>query len=465
MSTRSELFFSTNPDKSTLHRRITPSDEQRALQQERWNHLMDYFKEDLKERTGCEVESWLQGSYKFGTQIRPHVLGGQFDIDLGVYFNWKKDEEGEKYSPQDLKSIVQQSLFKYVEILGPEEDAEVLRPSKKKCARITFLDNFHIDVPAYHQDTNTDARVLATEDHGWEYSDPRDIYNWFKDQVSDDDMRAVLRRLIRYLKMWAALNLEKEDRPSSIMLTVLATDAFKKADTRAGDEFILLECVKHIIDALEASAGVFNPVNREENLNQLSRASYDSFHAQLQNLLRVAESALASSTIFEAATIWQKAFKQFIPLPDDEKKEISTAIVPAVFVPDVRIQARSQTNRHYAKSWNNEVTSVPRDCTLLFTLMNAGELPEGAEIEWWVRNEGEEAEYVNDLGHYSGKKTTAKDSTSYHGRHHMDLTIKSISGEIIGFRRIPVYVEEALVPPRNPANKPSYTLLRRRKRR
>jgi hypothetical protein len=72
MGIASSLFFSSNDtEKQTLHRRITPSDEQIEEQQDRWNKLAEHLVADIKAETGCAVQTWLQGSYKFGTQIRP----------------------------------------------------------------------------------------------------------------------------------------------------------------------------------------------------------------------------------------------------------------------------------------------------------------------------------------------------------------------------------------------------------
>lgn len=78
-------FYSTDTEKQTLHRRIVPSEEQFTEQQERWNDLRDYLVDDLNEKTGLSIYSWLQGSYKFGTQVRPKNPTEEFDIDLCIY--------------------------------------------------------------------------------------------------------------------------------------------------------------------------------------------------------------------------------------------------------------------------------------------------------------------------------------------------------------------------------------------
>ena len=70
MGSAAALFYSANDtEKQTLHRRITPSDEQFEEQQDRWNALADHLAADLKKRSDCPIRTWLQGSYKWATQI------------------------------------------------------------------------------------------------------------------------------------------------------------------------------------------------------------------------------------------------------------------------------------------------------------------------------------------------------------------------------------------------------------
>jgi hypothetical protein len=81
MGSAVSLFYSSNDtEKQTLHRRVTPSTDQFEEQQVRWNALADHLTSDLRERSGYAIRTWLQGSYKFGTQIRPVKLGDEFDI-------------------------------------------------------------------------------------------------------------------------------------------------------------------------------------------------------------------------------------------------------------------------------------------------------------------------------------------------------------------------------------------------
>lgn len=71
MGLAASLFYSTVSAEKCLDWRIRPSDDQFEAQKARWNDLADVLLDDLKVRSGYSISSWLQGSYKFGTQVRP----------------------------------------------------------------------------------------------------------------------------------------------------------------------------------------------------------------------------------------------------------------------------------------------------------------------------------------------------------------------------------------------------------
>jgi hypothetical protein len=158
MGAAAALFFSANDsEKQTLHRRITTSDEQFEEQQERWNALADYLVDDLKERSGYSLRTWLQGSYKSATQVRPVRLGEEFDIDLGVYYQWEGAAQDGRHRPKKLKSFVQAGLEDYAQ--DHPDEVLAVTPAKIRCCRIQFKNGFHIDVPGYHLDPQRDARL------------------------------------------------------------------------------------------------------------------------------------------------------------------------------------------------------------------------------------------------------------------------------------------------------------------
>lgn len=453
MALASDLFFSTDTSSETLHRRITPTDEQFEDQKTRWNDLAGFLRERLKEDTELPTRTWLQGSYKFDTQIRPWRPGAEFDIDLGFYFEWPgKPSEGD-YKPKDLKALIQAALKDYQS--DSDNDATSVDPPKERCCRIKFHPDFHIDVPCYHLDGARDERALATETKGWEESDPKAIYEWFKKQFDDPSNRAQLRRLVRYLKMWAALKFQEDGRPSSIMLTVLAAQSLQDVQIEGvPDDELLEQASMAIKQRLDLDHSVPNPVASDEDLNRLTYAQTIDFLEKLGRLQKIAGRANSALDRAGAAEIWSEAFDQFFPMPEDnpeqivEKADNRNAIILYQFDPQIKVVAKARQNAAHQWTGVNELPPIPKDCNMTFTLVNAHELPAGAQLRWTVRNRGDEANDTNDLGHVSAAREQVTEHSAYNGEHAMDLAVY-LGTQVIGRRRIKVKVRGAPIPPRN----------------
>lgn len=463
MGIAASLFYNTDDAENCLDWRVRPSDEQYDTQKERWNDLAFHLSEDLAARSGCSMSSWLQGSYKFGTQIRPADAKQEFDIDLGVYFNWAGEPEDGEHEPADLKKFVQASLIQYAEDDG--NDAAGVDEPHSKCSRVHFEDNFHIDVPSYHLDAVRDARALAVEKNGWQDSDPKAIYAWWKEITGTDD-RARCRRLVRYLKMWAALKVKKEARPTSILTTVLVAQAFKDIDRDecSGDDEFLRAVVAVIVARLEISYDVSNPANPDENLNRLDDDNSLRMVEKFEELISIADRALAATTKTAGAEIWSEAFDHFFPVPKDDDAEEAVlkevdgrALATTRFEPIVLAEARSGQRVFRG---TDRIGPIPKGCEIVFTLANAQQLPRGATVSWMVRNSGKEAEQENDLGHRKGTGLSVSENSAYRGKHYMDVAVK-LNGALIGSKRVPVEITGLGMPKRNPA-KPAWIGLRRR---
>ncbi len=454
MSQSAQLFYRAGSESETLHRRITPTPDQFTAQQDRWNDLAEFLVGRLAKDSGYSIRTWLQGSYKFRTQIRPWKVGAEFDIDLGIYFEWRGGPEDGDHTPEELKAFVQNALVDYQE--DDDNEATGVTDPKERCCRIAFAPDFHIDVPCYHLDGDRDARALATETKGWEVSDPKQFYQWFKD-CQDDVPRKKLRRLIRYLKMWAALHTEEAERPSSILLTVLSADAFVSLDLDSvvDDDDILEQAAMLIADRLDNAPIVPNPVNAEEDVNRLEIGAVVALASKLRDLASIGERARLAPDISAAAEIWSDAFVQFFPMPEDTEEGIlalanGQAIAVYAHTPDIVVTATPRNNRDIKPIQGlNEIRPVPKDCDINFTIARPDLLPAGCTLKWTVRNHGQEAAMENDLGHVAGTGTSIERHTAYNGDHAMDLTI-FLGGRPIGRRRITVKVRGAAIPPRNP---------------
>lgn len=442
MGTCASLFWSSNSERQTLHRRITPADEQVGSQQEYWNDLADYLKEDLRARSGCSISSWIQGSYKFATQIRPARKGLDYDIDLGIYFAWEGSPEDGHHTAAEVKVMVQDSLAAYAQ--DGDTDAISVTDPKEFCSRIKFSDDFHIDVPAYHE--WDDVRRLASESNGFVDRDPFTIWEWWI-STFDDAERARARRMVRYFKMWAALKFDPrvEATPSSILITVLVAYAYASLDlsTISGDDELFTALVKQIIADLAGSNSgeVINPVDSEENLNRMGD-EFSLFEERLADLSSICVRALDVADAQSGAAIWSENFEHFFPLPEiEEVKESADALSKALvvaFVPEIEIVVTLTTGKFY--TLRNAAPAIPKGSSLNFRLLNYGSAPAGSLVRWVVRNEGAAAEAKNDLGHFSGYGEHASHETAeYKGKHFMDVSVIA-SGRVVGLRRVPVSI-------------------------
>ncbi len=447
----------------TLIERLTPSQEQREFLQGQWNSLADHLKKDLYDKYSYPISTWLQGSYKYGTLIKPVHKGEEYDVDVGIYFEWEDDGEA-KPSPGQLRTWVQRALAGYQD--RTPELREVVEPPKERCSRAIFDRQFHIDVPVYRFERSSDTRHLARLSNEWEDTDPKAIYLWFKSFVENPE-RDQLRRLVRYLKGWAAVAFTEHDesRPSSIVLTVLAAEAFSEegiADSGLDDEDALIAVIRHIYNRLCESPDVSNPVDKTENLNRIPDEHWSKFIETLEILYGAAQKAEESEDEAGAALAWSEAFSFLMPLPEADGVEFVDAASgrSLMMLPNIRVDVFVRNPKRHLATYTNEVPSVAKKCDLKFSITNQHVIPPYATIEWTVRNAGQEAEIIGDLGHTRiiAMGFEAEEKTEYFGKHYMDCVVR-LNGSVIAVRRIPVSIRATEYPVRNPP-KPAYTRLR-----
>ncbi|WP_458232302.1 nucleotide-binding domain-containing protein, partial [Roseateles sp. P5_E8] len=278
---------------------------------------------------------------------------------------------------------------------------------------------------------------------------PKRLYKWFRDVVGPDDHEQ-LRRLIRYLKGWAAVAFKDvpEARPSSILLTVTVAEAFSQmwAARLLGiaDDDALIAVVESLYERLVHDSRVFNPIDGKEDLNRIADDSWEAFLTRLAVLNDAAQAANAAEDEASAAFAWEGAFLFLMPLPEvDEVEIVEPATDRALMqVPDIVVRVYDREGGDLLATHTNEVPSVPRDRWLVFELANRHVIPDFADISWTVRNEGEEADRLGDLGHFRRgiNMHTASESTAYLGKHYMDCVIR-LNGTIFAARRVPVHIK------------------------
>jgi len=237
-----------------------------------------------------------QGSFAIGTTVKP--IGQQeHDVDLVVEFDsWDQ-------SADDLYNAVRRRI----ESNGNYGDKT---EPKQRCVRICYADNFHLDVlPARPDSTgmlpvgSIDVPDRKLED--WKESNPKGYIEWFEDAAFIVEERRILleasveqaprkvpyewkpplKRAVQLIKRWRDIRYESdpENSPISIVLTTLAAEGYRKAEST-------LEALGQILDYIVDSVPevgrlvVKNPGNEKEDFSEKWDEEPQAYKAFLEGI-------------------------------------------------------------------------------------------------------------------------------------------------------------------------------------
>ena len=269
------------------------------------NDLRDRIRKTFKEKhEGYNPTFYIQGSKKLGTMIR--TKDDECDLDDGVYF--LRDE-----------GVTGTTLQKWVK--DAVDDATVTPTQhRKKCIRVIYKGDYHIDLPVYYFPKNSDHPLLAVKDNNLEESDPKDFVDWFKEKKDDDGQ---LVRIIKYLKSWC--DYKRNKMPSGLAMTVLAEKNIKYNDR---DDICLFETLKQIklsIDDRKSLIDKFKCVMPTVPYDDLF-SDYDdnrknNFLENLNTFIEDAKKAIEEPNQLKSSKLWKKHLGDRFPLGIDEDIE------------------------------------------------------------------------------------------------------------------------------------------------
>lgn len=260
-----------------------------------------YFAENHQEYV---PQFFIQGSYKMGTMIK--TKDAECDLDDGVYFLREPD-----VSATTLQKWVYQAVEGHTK--GGQEH-------RKKCIRVNYAGDYHIDLPVYYKSEEDEHPHLAVKNEGWELSDPKEFIEWFKDVKSEQ-----LVRVSRYLKGWG--DHKRNNMPSGLVMALL-TEKHLYSDDR--DDIAIYETLKSIDNTLSAYWLCRMPTTpKDDLLSKYDETFKRNFFSALRSFIADAKDALESDCQEKASKLWQKHLGTRFPLGEKEEEREARSIANA----------------------------------------------------------------------------------------------------------------------------------------
>jgi len=260
------------------------------------NDLRDRITKYMKENhSDYSVSFFKQGSYKMGTMIK--TKDNECDFDDGVYL----DDQ-----PDVTAGTVQGWIKEAV------KDATTIPPQhKKKCIRVIYQGDYHIDIPVYYQKDDDLPPKVADKDDGWGESDPREFLEWFSG-VKDDGGQLV--RIIRYLKAWG--DHKRNKMPNGLTMSLLTANNIVYNDR---DDIALKSTLNTIRNRIQFNFHCYMPTTPYDDLlAKLDSTQQNNFLDRLSEFIDDATSAIDESNQLKASKLWKKHLGDRFPEGEDE---------------------------------------------------------------------------------------------------------------------------------------------------
>ena len=428
-----------------------------------------------------EPKIYPQGSFALGTAIKP-INGNDYDVDAVCLLQ----SDTQSITQQKLKDLVGSRLkehFTYRKMLDPEEGG-------RRCWTLKYADsrNFHIDIlPAipdnsiifnsrtYHHEidknkiqiTDNTSSEYSTFSNNWHKSNPQGYINWFKKEMEEkikyhyasvincsesvDEIpiykrKTTLQKVIQLLKRHRDLHYgNDENKPISIIITTLATKAYKGEDNILDALKSIIQDLDKFIEKRNSIYWVENPTNPEENFadkwEKMPQKAY-IFYEWLNKLNGIVEELLNEKADYmqsiksaynyediKSNTILPNNSKsQYMsnPLFDVSYREKPSWEIKPLY--DVSIDATFKPNIHgdRVEKYYSNGPALPKHGSLQFKLKT--NIPKPYSTILQVVNTGEEAAKDNGLrGNYFSSMYIDSDyhreSTLYSGKHMIQVSI------------------------------------------
>lgn len=331
-------------------------------------------------------EVFLQGSYPNHTAIEP-VDNGEYDLDIVAVC-------------ADDGATADQALADLTRTFRGDGRFSKRIVPKKPCVRLDYAEDeigkFHVDVvPARRSDSQAPLDAPRKGD-GWHPTAPAEYTQWCTDQ---GDRYA---STVRAMKRWRDENQNVRTAVKSIVLQVLVAQTMPgipDQDLRFAET---LHGLHRLLSTHASPPRVENPVLATENLAaRWAAESFTDFKVALRYAVEVADQALASNDLAEAADKWREILGDDFPTPSKTDLGIRLSDISHVETPESKGWTRSVNPRYRISisatvqrgQRSQERKRLESDSRLLFAgkkirFTALVEAPNEAEVWWQVVNTG-----------------------------------------------------------------------------
>ncbi|MEW4453057.1 nucleotidyltransferase [Bremerella sp. JC817] len=440
----------------------------------KYTDVGEWLAQEDSELAQFDPDIFPQGSFRLGTMVRPINDSEEYDIDLVCHLKIRKENTTQK----ELKDRVGKRL-------KARDDIKEILIESRRCWVLDYPEPFHMDVlpviPNVEQPPNG-ILLTDTELRLWQFSNPIDYAEWFKEQmkvvlmekraayakryqmsieeVPEYEVKTPLQRVVQILKRHRDIYFKDDlqNRPISIIITTLAAKAYaNQPDLYEALVSVATRMHEHIEKRDNGEWWVENPVEEGENFahkwneyperreaffNWLEKVRDDFVSAsQTESLTKTAAAlspalgrnvvsrAAASLGVPQSGLITKSAT---ISTPQVPALASSSHCVPPVWPISLQYQVNIKGTVHPGSprskaKWAMTQRPVPRNVWLRFEAKT--NVPEPYEVRWQVVNTGQDAIVANGLRgdefeeSNGANKHIRWEGTEYRGTHWIETFI------------------------------------------
>lgn len=256
--------------------------------------VKNWIEKDEKFFKPFNYEVYSHGSVRILTTVKP-IGKDEFDLDIALHLKTNHAA----HTPQKIYQELKRRLMEHETYKG------MLEP-KKRCLRLNYSGDFHMDILPGIQEYEWDEDRLCVPDRElgtWVSSNPRGYAKWFIDRANTvkisllekairaenlpaDNFRfkKPLQRAVQLIKRYRDIYFQDNDtyKTSSIILTTIAGIYYTGQESIFDTVEGIVNQIQNNVSRLPQRIKVLNPVNAQEDFTDKwdsEPAYYDAFKA------------------------------------------------------------------------------------------------------------------------------------------------------------------------------------------